>query len=278
MPRTSDLSAQKEQIEQAALIVFGEQGYSGTTVAEIAVRAGVSPAVLYRFYTGKRQLFETLHRPDLDFPDQQEQQRRETIMRAALQVFSQKGYAAATMDDIAGAAGLSKAGVYFYFSSKDNLFSAALENPAGFAAVNPLLDEYLSAQDADLEEGLVRVAAAYLSLFQNEEFVQLLRVILSEGTRSPEIASLFKEKIVRRGSENVAKYLSKFCNLPPQVLVKKVQMLFGTLFSWGLLNNLLARENEHQDFDLDRAARESVHQFLFGISESTRKQELQEKI
>lgn len=262
-PLTS-LSPQ-QQIERAALSLFSEKGYSGTTMAEIAARAGVNPAVIYRYFSSKQQLFETLQRPDLNFPDQQEQQRRNEIMQVALRVFSQKGYSAATMDDIADAAGLSKAGVYFYYPSKEALFAAALENPAGFAILDPILADAFSDPHSGLEEGLTRLAAGYLSLFENEEFTCLLRIILSEGVRNPEVASAFKEKIVKRGAENVAQFLARFSNLPPDLLIPKVQMFFGMLFTWGLTNRLLIAPFAPAAMPLQTTAREYVRQFLYGF-------------
>ena len=49
------------------------------------------------------------------------------ILDAALQEFSQAGYAGARMDDIALRAGLSKGGLYAHFDSKEAVFEALLE-------------------------------------------------------------------------------------------------------------------------------------------------------
>lgn len=53
---------------------------------------------------------------------QSEQDRRGQILRAARSVFIDKGYLAARVEDVAKRAGLSKGAVYFYFSSKRELF------------------------------------------------------------------------------------------------------------------------------------------------------------
>jgi len=45
-----------------------------------------------------------------------------TILRAAAQVFAERGYQAATIDDIAEYAGIAKGTVYLYFRSKHELF------------------------------------------------------------------------------------------------------------------------------------------------------------
>ena len=54
--------------------------------------------------------------------------RRERMLEAAASVFAEKGYEAASMDDIAHAAGMTKPTFYRYFSSKEALFEAVFVN------------------------------------------------------------------------------------------------------------------------------------------------------
>jgi AcrR family transcriptional regulator len=56
-----------------------------------------------------------------------EQNQRDRIILAGLDVFGEKGYAAATVRDLIGAASLSRATFYKYFSSKDDCFRAVHE-------------------------------------------------------------------------------------------------------------------------------------------------------
>ena len=78
-------------------------------------------------------------------------QTEERILDAALQVFAHAGYAAATMDGIAEAAGLSKPTLYNYFASKDLLFRAMLHQPR---------DEMTLAIDTEADGDHVRPALA----------------------------------------------------------------------------------------------------------------------
>jgi len=55
--------------------------------------------------------------------------RREEILDAAELVFGEKGPSAATMDDVAEAAQVSKGTVYLYFENKDDLFVALTHRP-----------------------------------------------------------------------------------------------------------------------------------------------------
>src|SRR5579863_1441723 len=52
---------------------------------------------------------------------------RARILEAALREFSSLGMAGARMDQIAAAAGVNKALLYYHFDSKENLYAAALE-------------------------------------------------------------------------------------------------------------------------------------------------------
>jgi AcrR family transcriptional regulator len=59
---------------------------------------------------------------------QREQENKQFILNAAEKVFAKKGFAMATMDDIAEAAQFSKATLYRYFKSKQELFMEIILN------------------------------------------------------------------------------------------------------------------------------------------------------
>lgn len=72
------------------------------------------------------------------------EERRDQILVAALSCFAEKGYRAATMDDLARAAGLSKGSLYWHFESKDAVFLALFDH---------VFDELLAAWDSLIDEG-----------------------------------------------------------------------------------------------------------------------------
>ena len=55
-----------------------------------------------------------------------QQRNSETILEAALEVFSQQGFRGATLDQIAEVAGLSKPNLLYYFASKEAIHGALL--------------------------------------------------------------------------------------------------------------------------------------------------------
>jgi AcrR family transcriptional regulator len=55
-------------------------------------------------------------------------ERKQQILQAALQVFAEKGIAAATVQDVAQAAGLSIGGLYWYYKSIEDILFALVQN------------------------------------------------------------------------------------------------------------------------------------------------------
>jgi AcrR family transcriptional regulator len=79
--------------------------------------------------------------------------RRTHVLDAALGVFARHGYRKASMDDVATAAGISRPGLYFHFSSKAELFRATVEQSldAGITAARLALAD----PDRSLRERLL---------------------------------------------------------------------------------------------------------------------------
>jgi AcrR family transcriptional regulator len=62
-------------------------------------------------------------------------EREQQMLDAAVATFARRGYRAASMDEIAEAAGVSKPLVYLYLTSKDELFSACIRREAAALTV-----------------------------------------------------------------------------------------------------------------------------------------------
>lgn len=82
--------------------------------------------------------------------------REQHMLDAAVRIFGQRGYMAASMDDIAELAGVSKPLVYLYLNSKEDLFTAVIRREATALtdAVRAAVDPRLPA-DRRLWDGLL---------------------------------------------------------------------------------------------------------------------------
>src|SRR5580765_2094729 len=88
------------------------------------------------------------------------EEKKQEIVRIAAELFEEFGYERASMSAIAARAGGSKATLYGYFASKEDLLRAVLDHDVNQQA-DRLLHEFLS--EKDLRSGLVRLGISYLS-------------------------------------------------------------------------------------------------------------------
>src|SRR3954471_17370888 len=73
----------------------------------------------------------TIARPDFEAADNA---KRRQIIEGARAVFLSQGFDAASMNDIARKAGVSKGTLYVYFRNKEELFEAITEHECGMQA------------------------------------------------------------------------------------------------------------------------------------------------
>jgi AcrR family transcriptional regulator len=107
--------------------------------------------------------------------ERRRQQTREYLLRAAAQVFAERGFHEATIDEVASAAGFTKGAVYSNFKNKEDLFLALLED--AYAKDTAAIKETLGASDVPPEARL-------------GDFVQMMR---SEMEYVPNLGALYLE-------------------------------------------------------------------------------------
>jgi AcrR family transcriptional regulator len=93
--------------------------------------------------------------------------RREEIIRAAGQAFLAKGYQAASFKDIAELLGLDRATLYYYFSSKQELFQTATSSAV---ERNARAAEHLAASDATASEKVSELFRRVLDSYTNLDY------------------------------------------------------------------------------------------------------------
>ncbi len=129
------------------------------------------------------------------------QQTRERIRVAARRLFLQQGYTATSTDAILAAAGVaSKETLYRHYGSKEELFvyvlrEMTLEQPEFSAMVSALPAP--SDQEA-LRGSLTMLARAILAMMSQPEYLALVRIMIAEAPRFPQLGPLFFAMIPER--------------------------------------------------------------------------------
>lgn len=89
--------------------------------------------------------------------DAQKQMTRRLLLESGLTVFQEKGYAAATIDDIASGAGTTRTTFYLHFPSKSQLMQAIIVdiNEMLVGADDPTLEQVIESGDRELIKGWI---------------------------------------------------------------------------------------------------------------------------
>lgn len=107
-------------------------------------------------------------------------QRREQVLAAALTVFATFGYRKTSMDAVARAADISRPGLYFLFSSKEELFRATMRQELDRALGD--VRAALTAPDVDLNARLVAALDANLGRYVGTHLNEGVDDLLEQGT------------------------------------------------------------------------------------------------
>jgi len=115
------------------------------------------------------------------------------ICAAALEVFAEKGFAAAKLDEIAKRAGVSKGTLYLYFQDKADLFRAVIRDTVAprVAAVRELADK--------LELPFAQIVPLFLSNFA-EMTTRLpvgavAKIVIGESRNFPDLAKIWHDQV-----------------------------------------------------------------------------------
>ena len=120
--------------------------------------------------------------------------RRNAIVASAWQVFRESGFERATMAEISARVGGSKATIYSYFPSKDELFAAAVEHGLREASEEPFR---LLALPGPLPDRLVHFARAYMASRLLPDMIAVDRILVAEAGRSQVFATV-RDKSIRK--------------------------------------------------------------------------------
>lgn len=118
------------------------------------------------------------------------------IVQAALEVFAERGFAGARLDEIAAKAGISKGALYLYFETKDDIFRAVVRE-----AVAPNLDrvEAVLAQATLPFPDLLRmVFAQVVQLIGTSRLGAVAKLVIGESRNFPELARVWHDEVVSR--------------------------------------------------------------------------------
>lgn len=190
--------------------------------------------------------------------------KRRAILTAATEAFLGSGYGAATMDDIAGRAQVSKQTIYHHFGSKEMLFAAMIEERC----------EHFLAPIAQVETGsgnladvLRKLGVDFLERALTPESLALHRLVVAESARFPELGQLTYESGAKRIVARLAAFLSAHdgrngLSFADPALA--AEQFFGALLGFLQIRAILCNDPQASAARIDRHVEYAVAVFLEG--------------
>ncbi len=155
-------------------------------------------------------------------------ERREHILRAALEAFHTKGYGQTSVRDLADAVGMSIAGMYHYFAAKDDILFAIIES-----AVDRLLAELTAARDsAETPEARIRtmLGATVRVVVENRAEIRI------QLDNADKLAPERRETIRDRLRESVRMVRAEFEQLQVAGQLEELDLNVVTFALYGMAN------------------------------------------
>ena len=187
---------------------------------EFAAAAGVAVRTLYRLFGSRQALLR-------EAGCAAEPSARQRILDAALDEVGRQGLAELSMDELAAAAGVSRATLYRLFAGKSALFGELIR---AFSPWEPVADVIDAMPDGDPEDVMPAVAQAIAAAMEGRVGV-LLGVVFELLQGDPDTAEGMRESMAR-GLPDLVVYLSSQMQagrLRPMPPVLAIQLLAGPI-------------------------------------------------
>jgi len=200
--------------------------------------------------------------------EKQTTKRQEQILNAALEIFARKGYAAATVPEIAEAAGVAVGTIYIYYPSKRELFVAVIKNLIITTPLLDLIEKLPRDRDKDIGATFKRILQDRFDLTRNEAFSHMPS-LMGEVQRDPELKALWNEKFLQPfmaqmdGMFRLMMASGKVRRIEPAVTVRAVG---GLILGFLMLRIMEGEASPINHLPQEKVAEELMNFVFYGLT------------
>lgn len=191
-------------------------------------------------------------------------QREEQILKAALKVFSEKGFGAATIPDIAGKAGLAVGSIYNYFPNKRELFVAVIRH---FILNMPLMNLIDDLPNGDFSTVFSRILQNRLNLLESTD-ISHIPFLMSEIQRDTGLNDLWYRELLQPffgKLENVYRVLGtsgEYRDIDPAITVR---VIGGTILGFLMLKIMEGENSPLNSMPREKILAAMADFLLYGV-------------
>lgn len=149
---------------------------------------------------------QTLSKPAKGWT-RRKQARPGEILDAALEVFAEKGFAAARMNDIAARAGVTKGTIYLYFPSKEEVFKTLVREKIGASLTS--VAQQASSFEGSTREFLTMFLTVVGGMLEHGDRVVLPKIIIAESGNFPELARFYRAEVIDKAMAMMAGMIAR---------------------------------------------------------------------
>lgn len=184
------------------------------------------------------------------------------ILEAATELFLRDGYGSTSIDSILERSGGSKATLYSYFPAKDDLFRAVVDEVVSKDAL-PQLDSTRDVRSVLTEFSVQRLEAVF-----SDRHRALLRLIIAERERFPDLAKMYYERWPRLSRSLLVDYFRKLKQqdlLEIDTADEAAEFFIGMVLHQWYIEILLLGVDVPSSEAIRRRAERCVDYFLFAF-------------
>jgi AcrR family transcriptional regulator len=133
--------------------------------------------------------------------------RPQEIVAAAFEEFAAHGYAATRLEDVAARARVSKGLPYLYFKTKEELFKAVVRSV--ITSHFDVMREKMETTDLSVEAFLKGPFLSFIQELVGSKRAFIVRLLIAEGHKHPELTSFYYEQVVSRGIETLTRLIDR---------------------------------------------------------------------
>ena len=167
---------------------------------------------------------------------------KEKILKTSLKLFSEKGYKATTVRDIAGTMGVKQSALYNHFKNKDEILETLISNLTSSAIVTLFDNKDIQEPQKQGKALLANIGTTFKLLSFDRQNEALYKLLMQEIFRNERIREIYNEHFYQ---ENVKKLSGFFFGMMQEELIRSSDPLllanefFSPLFFYQMQVTLL---------------------------------------